>query len=231
MWFANASFTCEYDIYIRLFILFIHLLYVVCPSSLPCVDLCVISYFTVFHWAELCVDGCRRTNKQETVHWKIFLPLFILTKLHNAPFTQWNQSSFTFSFSESSSTHLTICLFSHNHSSLPISSDLSSHGSIFSHIHLLPSSCFLLVHSFFLFSSFSVAPVINTRSPPLSFPTCLLYGRHCLLLPAHWIILKDHGARTCVRVTLISISADNKTLCWYLPLFMFTETHDCMHLV
>lgn len=157
MWFANASFTCEYDIYIRLFILFIHLLYVVCPSSLPCVDLCVISYFTVFHWAELCVDGCRRTNKQETVHWKIFLPLFILTKLHNAPFTQWNQSSFTFSFSESSSTHLTICLFSHNHSSLPISS-------IFTRLHFFPHP---------------PSPVLMFSPCPLILPLLKLFRRTC----------------------------------------------------
>lgn len=198
----------------------------------PChVLICVLFHISLYFTELSCVwMAVEEQTNRKLFTGKYFSP-FILTKLHNAPFTQWNQSSFTFSFSESSSTHLTICLFSHNHSSLPISSDLSSHGSIFSHIHLLPSSCFLLVHSFFLFSSFSVAPVINTRSPPLSFPTCLLYGRHCLLLPAHWIILKDHGARMCVRVTLISISADNKTLCWYLPLFMFTETHDCMHLV
>lgn len=106
----------------------------------PChVFICALFHISLS--TELCVDGCRRTNKQETVHWKLFLPLFILTKLHNAPFTHWNQSSFTFNFFESSSTHLTIYLFSHNPSSLPISSDLSSHGSIFSHIHLLPSSC------------------------------------------------------------------------------------------
>lgn len=198
----------------------------------PChVLICVLFHISLYFTELSCVwMAVEEQTNRKLFTGKYFSP-FILTKLHNAPFTQWNQSSFTFSFSESSSTHLTICLFSHNHSSLPISSDLSSHGSIFSHIHLLPSSCFLLVHSFFLFSSFSVAPVINTRSPPLSFPTCLLYGHHCLLLPAHWIILKDHGARMCVRVTLISISADNKTLCWYLPLFMFTETHDCMHLV
>lgn len=234
----SCNMICKYILHLWIWHTYkiIYFIYSFIICGMPIIPaMCLFVCYFIFHCislsTELCVDGCRRTNKQETVHWKLFLPLFILTKLHNAPSTQWNQSSFTFDFFESSSTHLTIYLFSHNPSSLPISSDLSSHGSIFSHIHLLPSSCFLLVHSFFLFSSFSVAPVINTRSPPLSFPTCLLYGRHCLLLPAHWIILKDHGARMCVRVTLISISADNKTLCWYLPLFMFTETHDCMHLV
>ena len=62
--------------------------------------------------------------------------------------------------------------------------------------------------------SISFLPVINPRSPPLSFPTSLQYRRHCLPLPT-LLYSRDHGVSVNVYVCICVWRGDS--YCSYLP--------------